>query len=275
MPTARRRRYESGVSYLRPRAADARRALRFFSHPSDVRRARDERRRLPGGGAAYAFADRHVPGGCHQLRAEIVPFLERVRDLRPRRICEIGCANGGTTLALSHCAPTVELMIAVDLLVKNRAILHALRPPPQRMAFVDGPSLSPRALARVRQALGGSALDVVLIDGDHSFEGVLGDFLAYRELVRDGGLIAFHDIVPDAYPPRGAAADGARVTMPPRPGVAWAGEVPRLWSTLSAFFEHETYIADAGQHGFGIGVLEYRWDRGDDALRDALAAAAP
>jgi len=251
-----------------------RRTLAFFSHAADVRRARDERRRLPAAGA-YDFAERHVPGGCHQLPAEIVPFLARVHDTRPQRICEIGCANGATTLALSHSAPTVELMIGVDLFVRHRAILRALRPPTQRMAFVDAPSLSPRGLADVRQALGGATLDVLLIDGDHSYEGALGDFFAYRELVRDGGLIAFHDIVPDGYPRGGGSSGEAQERMPPLPGVPWAGGVPRLWSALSVFFEHETYIADPCQHGFGLGVIEYQHDRVDRALRNALDAASP
>jgi cephalosporin hydroxylase len=166
-------------------------------------------------------------------------------------------------------------MIGVDLFVKNRAILRALRRPTQRMVFVDGPSLSPTALGRVRQALGGAAFDVLLIDGDHSYGGALGDFLRYGEMVRDGGLIAFHDIVPDAYPQRGTSAAMSPVTMPPRAGVAWAGEVPRLWGVLSTFFEHETYIADCHQHGYGIGVLEYHCARVDDTLRSALTAATP
>ncbi len=275
MPSARQRTYQTGVSYVRPRAADVRRALSFFSRRSEVQRAREERRELRDAATAYAFAERHVPGGCHQLPAEIVPFLERVRGLHPHRICEIGCANGATTLALSHSAPTVELVIGIDLFVKNRAILRALGRPQQRMAFVDGPSLSPQALTRVRQNLGGAKFDVLLIDGDHSFDGALGDFLAYRDMVRDGGLIAFHDIVPDAYPQEGGAADAPRLTMPPCPGVPWAGDVPRVWDTLSPFFEHETYIADRGQQGFGIGVLEYRRDRVDHVLRDALAVARP
>jgi len=246
----------------------------FFAHIPEVRRAREERRRLPGGASAYAFAERHVPGGCHQIPDEIVPFLERVRGLHPRRICEIGCANGATTLALAHGAPTVELMIGVDLFVKNRVILRTLRRPSQRMVFVDGPSLGLSALGHVRQALSGAALDVLLIDGDHSYEGVLGDFLAYSEMVRDGGLIAFHDIMPDAYPQRDMSAPGSRVTMPPQAGVAWVGDVPRVWSALSTVFEHETYVANPHQHGFGIGVLEYRREH-VDALRGALAAAAP
>jgi len=38
--------------------------------------------------------------------------------------------------------------------------------------------------------------DFLFIDGDHTYEGVEGDFEMYSPLVRRGGIIAFHDIVP-------------------------------------------------------------------------------
>ena len=34
-------------------------------------------------------------------------------------------------------------------------------------------------------------LDLLFIDGDHSYEGVRQDYKMYSKLVRDGGLIAF------------------------------------------------------------------------------------
>lgn len=37
-------------------------------------------------------------------------------------------------------------------------------------------------------------LDFLFIDGDHTYEGVKQDFEMYSGLVREGGLIAFHDI---------------------------------------------------------------------------------
>lgn len=249
--------------------------MKFFSSPGALLRAREERGDLRSGLNAYGFAERHVPGGCHQLEAEIVPFLDRVRDMGPRCVCEIGCANGGTTLALSQSAATVELVIAVDLFVKNRTVLKTLSQPGQRTAIVDGQSLSPRSLRRIQRALGGRQIDVLLIDGDHSYQGALGDFVAYRDWVREGGLIAFHDIVADAYPQTSSEDGPPRITMPPRHGVPWSGDVPRLWNTLSPFFEHESYIADRDQHGFGIGVIEYRRARAGSALLDALVASAP
>ena len=37
-------------------------------------------------------------------------------------------------------------------------------------------------------------IDVLFIDGDHSYEGVKKDFELYEPLVKKGGLICFHDI---------------------------------------------------------------------------------
>lgn len=53
-----------------------------------------------------------------------------------------------------------------------------------------------RTLDVVKRILGGHKLDFLFIDGDHTYEGVKKDFEMYSPLVRKGGLIAFHDIVP-------------------------------------------------------------------------------
>ena len=39
--------------------------------------------------------------------------------------------------------------------------------------------------------------DFVFIDGDHTYDGVRADWLAYSPLVRSGGLVAFHDTWPN------------------------------------------------------------------------------
>jgi predicted O-methyltransferase YrrM len=38
-----------------------------------------------------------------------------------------------------------------------------------------------------------SALDFVFIDGDHSWEGIEGDWIGFSPLIRRGGIIALHD----------------------------------------------------------------------------------
>jgi predicted O-methyltransferase YrrM len=42
--------------------------------------------------------------------------------------------------------------------------------------------------------LGDKKIDFCFIDGDHTYEGVRKDFEMYSRLVRNGGIVAFHDI---------------------------------------------------------------------------------
>jgi predicted O-methyltransferase YrrM len=41
------------------------------------------------------------------------------------------------------------------------------------------------------------SLDFLFIDGDHSYESVRQDFLLYSKLIRNGGLLIFHDYACD------------------------------------------------------------------------------
>jgi predicted O-methyltransferase YrrM len=49
---------------------------------------------------------------------------------------------------------------------------------------------------RVRELLRGEPVDVLFIDGDHRLAGVRRDYELWRDCVRTGGHIVFHDIVP-------------------------------------------------------------------------------
>jgi predicted O-methyltransferase YrrM len=95
----------------------------------------------------------------------------------------------------------------------------------------------------VRAALDGRALDVLFIDGDHSYEGVKRDWELYSPLVRAGGLIGLHDIQEDYATSRGTQT------------AAISGEVPRFWRELREGHRTEELIADPGQDGYGIGVV--------------------
>jgi predicted O-methyltransferase YrrM len=55
-----------------------------------------------------------------------------------------------------------------------------------------------KTLEEVKRILGGEKADFLFIDGDYTYEGVKRD-LMYSPLVREGGIIAFHDICP--HPP--------------------------------------------------------------------------
>lgn len=192
-----------------------------------------------------AFAKRWLGAGAIQVVPEIQGALDFVRAESPRRACEIGTDFGGTTFLLSQLLPSLELLIGVDLYIKNRAQLAALAPRNVRLELLNGSSYAPRTIERVQNRLRGAKLDLLLIDGDHRYEGVLQDFLKYRHLVRDNGLILFHDIVPDY------------TTRYGRPTGAYSGGVPLVWERLSALYPARTFINKPNQDGMGIGVLRY------------------
>jgi cephalosporin hydroxylase len=206
----------------------------------------------------FDFAVRHFGVGPVQLRGEIVPLLQMLAEHDVRRVCEIGVFQGGTSLLLSHALPRVETVILVDLFVRQRWRLRSLRPRGQRMVAIDGSSHSPSCSARVARALRGERLDFLLIDGDHSYSGVKRDFLTYRHMVRDGGVIAFHDIVP-------VHSNG---------GGRWVGGVPTFWSEVRELYPSQEYVQDPQQDGLGIGTLRYSADVTVDGLESGLPLLA-
>jgi predicted O-methyltransferase YrrM len=193
----------------------------------------------------FDFARDWLHGGAVQDPEEIRAAIDYIRMERPRCICEIGTANGGTNLLLSHTLESVETIIGIDLYVMNAACLRLLLRPGQRIHLINGSSSAPRTFARVRAALGGDKIDMLFIDGDHRYDAVKRDFVLYSQLVRDGGLIMFHDIVPDHRSRYG------------RPTPRFAGDVPQFWNQLKPHYRHREFIRDPDQDALGLGILHW------------------
>lgn len=157
-----------------------------------------------------------------QVYWEISILLGLLWILRPKRLLENGTARGGTLFLLSQIADPNAVVISIDLPGgpfgggypewKIPLYKSFKRYPSQKVFLVRANSHDPRTLDIVRRILGGSKLDFLFIDGDHSYEGVKRDFEMYSPLVQRGGIIAFHDIVPG----------------PPE----LVGGVPKFWSEL-------------------------------------------
>jgi len=181
---------------------------------------------------------RFVPGSLLQVPEELLHFAALAVDHKPTTVCEIGTYNGGTSLFLCGLS-SVDRFVGMDVQPLNRREIAALAPRRVDLAVLKGSSrdLKPQ----LKDSLRGSPIDLLFIDGDHSYEGARADLLDYRELVRPGGLIAFHDIVPD---------NGR--------GTGDSGGVPILWREIQARFKnHWEFVRDWGQDGMGIGVIEH------------------
>lgn len=160
---------------------------------------------------------------------------------------EIGTAQSGTSFLLGQILDSAETLIAMDLRVRNTHLLKLFSRARLNRVFLEGSSHASLSYERVKNVLSGRPLDVLFIDGDHTYEGVRADYQMYRPLVRKGGLIAFHDIVDDYQTKFG------------RPGLGWVGGVPKFWRELkleSNFSTCTEFIANPDQDGMGIGVLQ-------------------
>jgi predicted O-methyltransferase YrrM len=177
-----------------------------------------------------------------QIKEEIARLSGIVKALAPAAVCEIGAAGCGTTFLFARAAAPGSLVISLDLgLEEARRRASALfAREGQRVVCLKADSHRPETVREVERLLAGRPLDFLFIDGDHSYEGVARDFELYAPLVRPGGLIALHDIVP-------LAERDERHTV---------GGVPRFWRELKARHPSaQEIVADPEQSAFGIGLI--------------------
>ena len=157
------------------------------------------------GWTPYRLAQEVIgPGLALQRKWEFIPLLGMVANLKPKVVLEIGTYRGGTLYCWTRLASDDATLISLDLpgggfgggygedaIPKFQSWLK----PRQSLVCLRQDSHAQESLIAAKNALGGRTVDLLFIDGDHTYEGVRQDFEMYSPLVRPGGLIVFHDIV--------------------------------------------------------------------------------
>jgi predicted O-methyltransferase YrrM len=176
-----------------------------------------------------------------QVPWELASFATVARKINPKAFLEIGTHTGGAFFVLCQGCTPDALVISMDLPgageVYGRTppyrefLVRSMKRPSQRYSRILGDSHSTEAFEKLKRVLSGKSIDLLFIDGDHSYEGVRTDFEMYSAFVRPGGLIGFHDIVKPANDPRNdvykfwaglkAARSGQEIIANPSPG--WGG----------------------------------------------------
>lgn len=145
------------------------------------------------------------PIPAYQNLNEFGNLWEFLAVRRPRNLLEIGSLYGGTLWYWSH-LPTIERIVTIDLPSDWAAVADEVRAARPLWAGwmtgidfydIEGDSHLPEILGRVQQIQGVKFFDVAFIDGDHTEEGVRRDFELYAPLVKPGGVVAFHDTIPN------------------------------------------------------------------------------
>ncbi len=181
--------------------------------------------------------------GALQKAGELSGLVGLVRTLRPASVLEVGSYNGATFWLWALLSTPEATLVSVDVEAGYGGVptssLESVGRPGQRVVALRLDSQQEETRAAVERILAGTPLDLVMIDADHSYAGVRRDFELYAPLVRPGGLVAFHDVLPCAG----------------IPGV----EVDRFWAEVRDRYEHWEFLLPEHDAGFGtwggIGVL--------------------
>ena len=190
----------------------------------------------------FALTERAI--AVQQVPSEITEFAKLVAERKARTTLEIGTSRGGSLFILCRLAAPDGTIISVDMpgagygeaYTPAHARLFQIFPSKgQSLSLVKADSHHPGTRRRVEDLLNGKQVELLFIDGDHSYEGVKKDFEMYSPLVADGGMIAFHDI---AVHTKFANC-----------------EVDRFWKEVKQNYRHREIIDDTKQGWAGIGIL--------------------
>lgn len=186
-----------------------------------------------------------------QKKDELRRAVEFLADKNIKTVLEIGTERGGTAYVWAQLvAPQNGRVVTVDH--ANWDWVYKGTPEEQRITQVIVDSHSPEGVDKIAAAMSGLKADFLFIDGDHTYPGVLKDFLAYSKLVRPGGFIGFHDILPTYDSPDG----GWKLPLERFDLV----QVSALWEMLRLKYPSHTFVdCSAIQYMFwgGIGIIEW------------------
>lgn len=166
---------------------------------------------------------------------DLVRIQEVVHRLRPDVIVETGVAHGGSLVyyaSLFEAMGTSGRVIGIDVEIRphNRSAIEA-HPLSKRITLVEGDSVAPATVERVRGLVRPGEKVLVLLDSNHTKAHVLAELEAYAGLVTPGSYIVACD---------GIIADAAEV---PRGRPEWAWDNPTAAAEAFAA-THPEFVAE-------------------------------
>ena len=179
-----------------------------------------------------------------QIKFELLELLKILKKKKPKYILEIGTAFGGTLFLFTRIASYDAKIISIDLpggnfgggYIKTRIKLYnSFSINNQKIHLIRKNSHKKETLEEVEEILSKNKLDLLFIDGDHTYKGVKKDFELYSPLVKEGGIIVLHDIVKSEIK-----------------GV----EVSLFWDELKSKYNITEIIENQNQNWAGLGLIK-------------------
>ena len=170
-----------------------------------------------------------------QWEKEFETLLALYRELKPARTLEIGTYHGGTLYHWLQNASPYARVVSVDSYavgVDNRSLYWGWVRAPVDLVVIPGDSHDPITVEKVRTH---GPYDWVFVDAGHFLPEVGKDWELYRPMVRQGGVLVFHDIL----------------THPAWPSI----EVGQLWEQIRKTERTMEIVADRDAEWGGLGVV--------------------
>jgi cephalosporin hydroxylase len=167
---------------------------------------------------SYEFTWLGIP--IIQLPEDLLMMQELIHKVRPDVIIETGTAHGGTAVFY---ASMLELLggrgrvISIDVEVRkyNRLAIHS-HPMSKYITLIEGSSIEPATVERVRQHISADARVLVALDSNHTCAHVRTELDRYASLVTPNSYVVVFDAIMED------------VADAPNGSTAWRSDNPKL-----------------------------------------------
>ena len=202
------------------------------------------RKRL--GDTTVELTNKAMSFGAIQKPTELNALLTYLKDEFLKIVVEIGTSRGGVFYTLCQMSQARAVIVSIDLpggefggeyTFLDEQLLRTFGKTKQELHFLRKDSHLKSTKKELLKILGSRKIDLLLIDGDHTYEGVKKDWLMYSSLVKNGGIIVFHDIcfhpkIPDC-------------------------QVEKFWKEIKPLYQVTEFIDSSDMTWGGIGILTY------------------
>ena len=175
-------------------------------------------------------------------------FIQILRDENVRSYLEIGAMWGRSLWRVATALPKGSRVIAIDSMVDRPEAKESLcdciaelKSLGYDAGFIHGDSTKQSIIDLVKAV---APFDALFIDGNHSPEYVMADWLNYGPMAR---VVGFHDINWNN------TWVSARGNTPPADGSKMGA--PKIWNELKHRYRHKEFKFHPSQNYYGIGVL--------------------
>lgn len=189
--------------------------------------------------------------GAVQKISELSPLISLLKKRKLNTVVEIGTAKGGTLYTWCKISQPDALIISIDLpggpfgggyTLNDVKKFRKYKKKKQKLYFLRKDSHKQTTKKELLKILNGRKIDFLMIDGDHSYSGIKKDFQIYSPLVKQNGLIVFHDVL---FHPRVPEC-----------------KVDKFWNKIKDHFKYIEFIDKEDDRGWGqwggIGVINYK-----------------